>query len=156
MEKYKNIKIIFAAVLFCFFAAAAQAAEQNKAPGVLLQEGLYAEETEGDLDKAIGLYEQVLEQYKDVERLAAKATYQLGMCHLKKGEKEKAAQYFQETVDYYPEQVSIAEKSQAQLNKIKPSSNQDIETQIISYLGEQHIRAYKDAKKRGVKINRNS
>ena len=55
-----------------------------KSPVLLLQEGLYAEETEGDLEKAISLYEEVLEQYKDVERLAARATYQLGMCYLKK------------------------------------------------------------------------
>ena len=54
---------------------------QAKSPSLLLQEGLYAEETEGDLEKAIGLYEQVLEQYKDVERLAA-----LYIC--KKSEKE--------------------------------------------------------------------
>ena len=67
----------------------AASAIQAKSPSLLLQEGLYAEETEGDLEKAIGLYEQLLEQSKDVERLAARATYQLGMCYLKKDDKEK-------------------------------------------------------------------
>lgn len=91
---------------------------QAKSPSLLLQEGLYAEETEGDLEKAISLYEEVLEQYKDVERLAARATYQLGMCHLKKGDKGKAAEYFDEVVNYYPEQTTVVKKAQAQFDKM--------------------------------------
>jgi len=39
------------------------------------------------------------------------------MCHLKKGRKGKAAEYFQEAVDYFPEQTSIIKKAQAQLDK---------------------------------------
>jgi len=113
MERLKTITIISLLVVgvFCTGALA-------KSAGVLLQEGLYAEETEGDLEKAISLYEQVLEQYKNIERLAARATYQLGMCYLKKSDKEKAAEYFQEAVDYYPEQKSVAKKAQAQLDKM--------------------------------------
>jgi hypothetical protein len=108
---------------------ASTALAQTKSPGLLLQEGLYAEETEGNLDKAIGLYEQVLEQYKDVERLAAQATYQLGMCYLKKGDKEKAAEHFQETINYYPEQKSVVKKAQEQLDKLPASSSKTMMTQ---------------------------
>lgn len=124
MESFKST-IIILLLAFGLLTSAVQA----KSPGLLLQEGLYAEETEGDLEKAISLYEQVLEQYKDVERLAARATYQLGMCHLKKGQKEKAAEYFQEVVDYYPEQKTVVKKAQVQLEKLSASSTEAIMTQ---------------------------
>lgn len=89
MEKTRHITIAFLLAL-----AVLTPVVQAKSPTLLLREGIYAEETEGDLDKAIGLYEQVLEEYREVERLGARATYQLGMCYLKKGDKDKAAEYF--------------------------------------------------------------
>ena len=96
------------------------AAKTGKSPAILLQEALYQEETEGDLDKAIDLYGQVLDQAADVERLAARATYQLGLCHLKKGDEPAAAEYFRKAVNTYPKQTSVAKKAQAELDKIKP------------------------------------
>lgn len=119
-----------------------QAAEDGKNPAVLLQEAIYQEETEGDLDKAIELYGQVLEQAADVERLAARATYQLGMCHLKKGDTKKAIEYFNEVISYYPEQNSTIEKAQAQLDKIAPETPKEsvfeqVSWQAIRFIAEQ-------------------
>ena len=96
------------------------AAETAKSPAILLQEALYQEQTEGNLDKAIELYGQVLDQAADVERLAARATYQLGLCHLKKGDETAAAEYFRQVVKKYPTQNSAVRKAQAQLDKIAP------------------------------------
>ena len=111
----KTLNLILVTMLaFCSVGFSAE----EKSPVILLQEGIYAEETEGNLEKAIGLYEQVLAEYKEVERLAARATYQLGMCHLKKGDQEKAADYFDEVVNYYPEQKTAVKKAQAQLDKM--------------------------------------
>lgn len=95
-------------------------AATEKSPMVLFQEALYQEETEGDLDKAIELYQQVLEQAAEVERVAARTTYQLGMCHLKKGEKTTAANYFRKAVNSYPKQTSVVKKAKSQLEKIVP------------------------------------
>ncbi|GAG41662.1 unnamed protein product, partial [marine sediment metagenome] len=61
----------------------------------------------------------------------ARATYQLGMCHLKKGEKEKAAVYFQEAVDYYPNQSSVVKKAQKQLDKLPTNSIEPTMTQVM-------------------------
>lgn len=105
-------------------------AVQANSASLLLQEGLYAEETEGDLEKAIGLYEQVLGQYKDVERLAARATYQLGMCYLKKGEKTKAAEYFQQVISNYSTQKITVKKAEEQLKKVKPETKASVFEQI--------------------------
>ena len=81
MEKLKNITIIFLLAVGLLTSVG-----QAKSPSLLLQEGLYAEQTEGDLDKAIEIYGQVIAEAGPSQRAAAKATYQLGMCYLKKGE----------------------------------------------------------------------
>lgn len=93
---------------------------EEKSPAILLQEALYQEETEGNLDKAMELYGQVLQQAADVERVAARAAYQLGMCHLKKDNPTEAADWFRKVVNDYPKQAAIVKKAQAELRKIAP------------------------------------
>lgn len=121
---YKNFKnlhgesAVIYPIKFKTTTAGEKSSKPTKSSTQLLQEGLYAEETEGDLEKAIGLYEQVLDQHKEVERLAARATYQLGMCHLKKGDKDKAAEYFQQVISNYPSQKTLAGKATRQLRKL--------------------------------------
>ena len=73
MEKLKHNKTLFAAVLLFILATSAYAASpkvdktasaKGKAPGagrspaILLQKARYAEETEGDSDQAIALYQR--------------------------------------------------------------------------------------------------
>jgi len=145
-QSYKNFKnvqgesAVVYPIKFKTTTAGEKSSTSTKSPSLLLQEGIYAEETEGDLEKAIGLYKQVLEKYKQVERLAARATYQLGMCHLKKGENEKAAEYFQDVVDYYPKQKTLVKKADEQLKKVKPETKESIfeqiDYQVTRFLGE--------------------
>jgi RNA polymerase sigma-70 factor (ECF subfamily) len=99
---------------------ASQLPAQEKSPAILLQEALYQEETEGNLDKAMELYGQVLQQAADVERLAARAAYQLGLCHLKKDNPTEAATWFRRVVSDYPKQAAMVKKAQAELEKITP------------------------------------
>jgi len=87
-----------------------------------LHEAIYADETEGDLDKAIGLYQQVINQASKIERIAAKASYKLGMCYLKKDDKASAAKYFQAVVEKYPSQRAYINKAKEQLEKIGVTS----------------------------------
>jgi len=108
-------------ILFLLLAVSSIAiSAEVKSPAVLLQEGIYAEETEGNLDKAMGIYSQIREKYNDVERISARATYQLGLCHLKKGDNKKAAELFEEVVGYYPQQTEAVKMAQEQLDKILP------------------------------------
>ena len=111
--KTPNVILILLLVLDSIAIAA-----EVKSPAVLLQEGIYAEETEGNLDKAMEIYGQIREKYNDVERIAAKATYQLGLCNLKKGDNKKAAELFDEVVGYYPQQTETVKMAQEQLDKL--------------------------------------
>jgi tetratricopeptide (TPR) repeat protein len=104
-----------------FKTAAATDKSENKngkAASVMLEEGLYAEQTEGNLDKAIGIYEQVLDKADETQEIGAKAAYQIGMCYLKKGDKDNAAQYFQIVTSKYADQKTIVEQANQQLEKV--------------------------------------
>ena len=132
MERFKNITIIFLLVVVLPASAAL-----SQSASVLLQEGLYAEEIEGNLDAAIKIYRQVIAGSKDMEQTAAQATYRIAMCHLKKGDEAAAAKYFRKAVNSYPKQISIAKKAQAQLDKITP--NQDDYNYSFSHVFTQII-----------------
>jgi len=135
-QSYRNFKnlqgesAVIYPIKFKTTTAGEKSITPTKSPSLLLQEGLYAEETEGDLEKAIGIYQQVIDEAGKIQRLAAKATYQLGMCYLKKGEKEKAAEYFQQVVSNYSTQQVIVEKARQQLEKVRPAMSASI-PQII-------------------------
>lgn len=97
---------------------------QTRSVSELLQEGMYAEKTEGNLDKAIGLYEQIIERAEASEIMEASATYHLGLCYLKKGQKDQAAQHFRQAIEEYPEQSSMIRKAKTHLKKLTPASHE--------------------------------
>jgi hypothetical protein len=90
---------------------------------VLLEKGLQAEETAGDLDKAIVTYRQIVEQAEAERGQVAEARYRLGMSYLKKGEKEKAQEAFEKLLTLYPDQTKLAEAAWAELGKLAPRSS---------------------------------
>ncbi len=92
----------------------------NKEIMTLFEDGLYQEQTVGDLDKAIGIYEKVVADGGEINRLAAKATFQLGMCHLKKDDKVKAIEYFQKVISAYPDQKELVANAKKQLEPLAP------------------------------------
>lgn len=114
MERFKSITIIFLLLAVGLLASAAQA----KPASVLLQEGLYAEEIEGDLDAAIKIYGQIIATPGAARRIAAHAAYRIGMCYLKKGEESRAIEQFQAIVSDFPEQTQIVARAQEQLSKL--------------------------------------
>src|SRR5687767_2953507 len=52
---------------------------------VLLQKGIFAEETVGDLDAAIKVYAQIVAEADASQAQVAQAHYRLGICYQKKG-----------------------------------------------------------------------
>jgi len=107
-------------VLICFvafgaFCFAQQSAEQ------LFQSAIYEEEVGGDLEKAIALYNQVLDAATD-ENLAAKAQLQIGICYEKLG-KTEAIKAYEQVLEKYAgqkEQAAMARSRLAELKKDAP------------------------------------
>lgn len=91
---------------------------QAESASQLLQQAMYAEKTEGDLDKAIGLYEQILEHVEIAKPITASALYHLGLCYAKKGQEAKAIQYFKQIISDYPELTSFTKQAHKQLKKV--------------------------------------
>src|SRR5664280_920825 len=53
-------------------------------PSELLEQGIYSEETKGDVDAALKLYQQVVIEAKAGQAVAAQAQYRVGVCYYKK------------------------------------------------------------------------
>jgi tetratricopeptide (TPR) repeat protein len=100
--------------------ASATAALPTTSPAVMLEKGIYTEETVGDLDAAIKIYRQIVKDAKAARKYAAQAQYRLGMCYLKKGEKAKAEQALRELLAAYPQEKDVAGQAQKELAKLSP------------------------------------
>jgi len=89
-----------------------------KPVSVLLQEGIYAEQTKGDLDGAIKIYEKIIEDSSAQRPVAAEAMYRLSNCFLKLQNEQKARLTLSRLVEQYSEQTAIIEKAQLLLDQL--------------------------------------
>jgi len=76
-------------------------------PEELLEQGLYSEQTKGDVDAAMKLYQQVVAEAKAGQAVAAQAQYRLGMCYHKKKNYAEATAAFEKVIRDYPEQKDL-------------------------------------------------
>jgi tetratricopeptide (TPR) repeat protein len=95
MLKKVAFSIVSAAILTCVSASAADS------PSELLEKGIYTEETVGDLDKAIEIYEKIISQAEASRKFVAQAQLRLGKCLLKQGKKKEAEEAFRKLVDRF-------------------------------------------------------
>jgi Tol biopolymer transport system component len=83
----------------------------------LYQAGLYQEEVQGNLERAIDVYRQILEDFPNNRALGAKAQLHVGLCYEKLGRRQ-AQQAYQRVIDDYPEhrdEVLVARQRLARL-----------------------------------------
>lgn len=151
----KTLTTITISLLLLAIIAATPAATEPAS--VLLQEGLYAEEIKGDLDAAIKIYEKIVAQAEKAEPAAAQATFRIGMCLLKKGDKAGAAEYFQQVVSNYPTQKILAKNATEQLKKVKPETKksvfEQIDYQVTRFLGDQFGKIALEAGQKHLLVN---
>lgn len=89
-----------------------------KSASVLLREGLYAEEVEGDLGAAIKIYQQVIEDSSAQDNLVAQALYRQGMCHMKLKNEQDAKAAFSKLVTEHSDQTRLIEKVRPLLDEL--------------------------------------
>jgi Tol biopolymer transport system component len=111
MKKKSFVLFLTTIVLLILFVdlSSQQAAEE------LYEKALYMEEAQGDLQKAIGLYEQILKQYPENREIAAKAQLHIGLCYEKLGLQE-APKAYQKVLDDFPEQKEAVKLAQEKLS----------------------------------------
>ena len=84
-------------------------------PNELLQKAIYTEETVGNLDEAMKLYEQVIAEGKAGQETAAQAQYRLALCHLKKGQDAEATAAFETLIEDYPNAKDLVAEARKHL-----------------------------------------
>lgn len=89
-----------------------------KSASVLLREGLYAEEVEGDLDAAVEVYQQIIADASAPKEQVAQALYRLGMCYMKQKDEIQAKAMFSKLVDNYGDQTQLVEKVKPLLDEL--------------------------------------
>ena len=98
MKRGKKIVLILTAILLPgAYHAFAQTAEE------LLPQAIQLQEVKGELEEAINLYQLILDQYPEKEKICAKATLNMGICYEKLGS-EHARQAYRDVIDKYAEQ----------------------------------------------------
>jgi len=102
---------LFAGLLILALPCTAAAATA----GELLEKAIYAEETVGNLDEAIELYEQVIVEGKQATKAAAQAQLRLGVCYQKQGKADAATAAFQAVVDGYPQETELVAEARKHL-----------------------------------------
>jgi hypothetical protein len=93
-------------------------------PSELLEQGIYSEETKGDVDAALKLYQQVITDSKAGQAIAAQAQYRVGVCYYKKKNYAEANAAFEKLVKDYPEQkdlIALANKYLADAMRLLPA-----------------------------------
>ncbi len=96
----------------------------------LLEKGIYTEETVGDLEAAIKIYDQIVSNAEADRPSIAQALYRLGMCYVKSGREEKAKEAFEKLIKEFPDQTDLVAKARANL----PGAPQEIVLEPVPWV----------------------
>lgn len=90
---------------------------------LLLEKGIYTEETLGNLGEAIRIYQQVIADIQADRPTAALALFRIGMCYQKGGQKNLAQSTFARLAKSYPEQRDLIRRipPSAAVPQLKPA-----------------------------------
>ena len=108
-------KSVAAAIASLVLAAIPTAAQTT---AELLQKGIYAQETEGNLDNAILIYRQIVNSAPSQRDLAAQAQYRLAQALLQKGDLATASKEFERLARDYSDQSNLVSSLAAQLRPV--------------------------------------
>ena len=81
----------------------------------LLEKGIYTEETVGDLQAAIAIYDRIVKDARTERPHVARALYRLGLCYGKAGQTEAAEKAFRALVQDYAEQTELVDRARQHL-----------------------------------------
>jgi hypothetical protein len=95
--------VVVAAATIC--AQASPAAPES--PSELLEKGIYNQDTKGDLDSAIAIYQQVVAEASSNRSLAAQAQFRLGQFYLKKNPPADATAAFEKLIRDFPSEKQL-------------------------------------------------
>jgi hypothetical protein len=84
-----------------------------ESPSELLEKGIYNQDTKGDFDSAITIYQRVVAEASSNQSLAAQAQFRLGQCYLKKNRPADATAAFEKLIHDFPNQKQLIAQARA-------------------------------------------
>lgn len=114
MKTTRSILILALAAALGVLLPGRTAVAQQSA-GELFEKAIYIEEGQGDLQKAIGLYQDIVKRFAGERDVAAKAQLHIGLCYEKLGLAE-AQKAFQKVVSDFPEQAEAVKRARDKLS----------------------------------------
>jgi len=115
---YKKIVMLAVILVFTPMVLALPASE-------LLEQGFYLEETTGDLDAAIEIYQQIIQDPAASRTHVASAQYRLGISYGKQGREENAKVAFETLIEVYPDNNEMILLAREQLAKFDDGSQSE-------------------------------
>lgn len=136
-------------------ATGPSASAPGASPAVLLEKGIYTEQTVGDLDGAIGIYQRIVNDANANRPYVAQAQYRLGTCLLKKGQKDQALAAFRTVATQFADQKEVAALASRQLSELSTSSiaTERLPWDVMAYIGQTSLESYAKAKVSGRHVN---
>jgi len=118
MKTIHRISILIPAILLMAGQVSfAQTAEE------LMPVAIQLEEVDGELEKAIGVYQIIIEKYPDNKPIAAKAYFRMGMCYEKLG-KQEAQNAYKMVLSEYADQDDMVKQARARLAVLNPTADE--------------------------------
>ncbi|MBN2063160.1 MAG: tetratricopeptide repeat protein [Sedimentisphaerales bacterium] len=127
--------IFISGVISCAILAqnAAQAADNAVSVELLMQKAYYAQRSEGDMEKAIDLYSQVIAQNAADRQYAGQACFELGQCYQTTGDNAKAVEYFRKVVTDYKDVEKWQAKAAAKLTELGVEAVSDSDSSTLQH-----------------------
>ena len=116
MTRGKAVVVVLAAVGMWLAAAGVSAAAETAS--VLLEKGIYTEETLGDPSAAIPIYKQVVAEAQADRQVVAQATFHLAVCHKKLKQDALARELLRQLVQQYADQEALVAKAMPLLEEL--------------------------------------
>lgn len=87
---------------------------------VLLEQGIYTEETVGDLPRAIEIYSEIVADNQANRKYVAEALFRMGRCYESSGQTKLALEELKKLVDQYPDQEELVKRANRMIAELSP------------------------------------
>jgi tetratricopeptide (TPR) repeat protein len=105
-------------------AAVSYSTALGETPAAQLEKGVFQQETAGDLDAAVKVYKQIVDEANSNRRFVAEAQYRIGECYQKQGKKAEAEAAFRQVIASYPDQAELVAKARKEVGEAEPINAQ--------------------------------
>ena len=102
-------------------AVTSSAAAQQRRAEVALEQAMHVEQVDGDLQRAITLYQRILADHSADRAVAAKAQLHIGLCYETLGVNE-AQRAYQSVIQDYADQPDVVAQARAHLAALAPAA----------------------------------